>query len=100
MRKNTIYGIIIITLFIFASGFFITTSMAKEEMSTPTYKYYTSIKIDNGDTLWSIAEKYISNEYESIYDYIRELKQMNNLSSDNIIAGQNITVAYYSDVNK
>ncbi len=97
MRRHTIYGIIIITLFIFASGFFITTSMANEEETIPTYKYYSSIEIENGDTLWSIAEKYISTEYESIYDYIRELKQMNNLTSDNIIAGQNITVAYYSD---
>lgn len=100
MKKHTIYGIIIITLFIFASGFFITTSMANEEESVPSYKYYTSIKIEQGDTLWSIAEEYISHEYESIYDYIRELKQINNLTSDIIIAGQNITVAYYSDVYK
>lgn len=100
MKKRTIYGVIIIALFIFASGFFITKSFAKEENSTPNYKYYTSIKIENGDTLWSIAERYISNEYESIYDYIRELKKMNNLSNDNIVAGENITVAYYSDVYK
>lgn len=99
MKRKSIYIILLIAFLVFISGFFISKSLAKEEESS-TYKYYTSVRIEHGDTLWSIAEKYISNEYESIYAYIRELKRMNNLNSDDIVAGQNITIAYYSDEYK
>lgn len=59
------------------------------------HKYYKSIELSYGDTLWDIAEEYISDEYTSIYDYINELKQINNLHSDDIHANRYLTVVYY-----
>lgn len=64
------------------------------------YKYFKSIVIEDGDSLWSIATEYISEEYESINDYIVELKTMNQLDDDTIHSGQNIVIAYYSDERK
>jgi len=58
---------------------------AKESVE---YKYYKSIEVSRGDSLWSIAKEYMSQNYDSIYDYIDELKQMNHLDSDDIHAGQ------------
>ena len=58
-------------------------------------KYYKSIEITSGDTLWDIAKENMSEEYDSVYEYIDEIMEMNNLDSDQIHAGQYLTVAYY-----
>lgn len=60
-----------------------------------THKYYKSIEITKGDTLWDIADEYQTEEYASIYEYIDELKSMNGLTTDEIHEGQFLTVAYY-----
>lgn len=64
------------------------------------YKYYTSIEIRSGDTLWSIAS-----EIAEAYDLdtracVKELKFMNNLKDDTIHAGNYLTVFYYDDTYK
>ena len=58
-------------------------------------KYYKSIQIHSGDTLWNIAEEYITEDYESVNDYITEVKKINKLSSDQIQDSQYLTVPYY-----
>ena len=58
-------------------------------------KYYTSIKIQKGDTLWSIAEEYMTQEYENTRDYIDEIIRLNHLSSDKIHYGKFLVVPYY-----
>lgn len=58
------------------------------------YTYYKSVKIKSGDSLWSIAEEYMTEEYASIHQYIEELKQINSLESNAIHNGQYIMVAY------
>jgi LysM repeat protein len=76
-------------------GSFISVAKNKTE-NDPTYKYYTSIQIQSGDTLWELADNYISSEYNSINDYINEVKQLNSLETDDIHEGQYLTVPYYS----
>ena len=60
------------------------------------FKYYKSIVIQPGDTLWDIAGTYITKDYDSIPDYIRAIKEMNSLDSDHIQAGQNLMIMYNS----
>ena len=74
--------------------FFGTTAQA-DESNCKRERYYTSILIEFGDTLWSIAEKYTDPEYESVQDYVNELKFMNNLTTSDIYTGQYLTIAYY-----
>ena len=65
-------------------------------------KYYTSITVQHGDTLSSIADRYlsdknISQEYKSADSYINEVCAINHLDEDDMIfAGENIIVPYYS----
>lgn len=61
----------------------------------PQYKYYKSITIEQGDSLWSIAQEYRTNAYEDTQEYIDELIQLNGLTSKTIHEGQHLVVAYY-----
>ena len=51
---------------------------------------YESIRINGGDSLWSIAQEY--HGIESTEDFVEELKVLNDLSSDRIQAGSYILV--------
>lgn len=57
-------------------------------------RYYTSICINNNDTLWSIAEEHHPDNCD-ISEYISDIKSINHMTSDTIYAGQNIIVYYY-----
>lgn len=56
---------------------------------------YKSIEIQKGDSLWSIAQTYCSSQWNSIEDYIKEVKEFNGLHTDEITAGHYIAVPYY-----
>ena len=58
-------------------------------------KYYKTITIQSGDTLWSIAQEYNMDDSKSTKDYVEELMSMNNLHNDNITAGQKLLVTYF-----
>lgn len=97
-RKNIIVSlsILFITVFIISISSTMITD-AKEGSSAPgKYKYYTSILIEEGDSLWSIAEKYAYDGVSTV-DYINELKRINSLSSENINAGCYLLISYYSN---
>lgn len=79
-----------------AAGFCSLLGTSSEASVDADYKYYTSVEIKNGDTLWDIASKYITDEYSSLQEYVAEVKELNGLSSDNIRSGQSIVVPYYS----
>ena len=60
------------------------------------HKYYTSVEIESGSSLWEIAEEYMTEEYDSVEDYIKEVKQINHLTEDLIYEGAYLCVPYYS----
>jgi hypothetical protein len=57
-------------------------------------RYYTSIEIQQGDSLWSIADKYCNNSGMTVTEYVKELKNMNGLKEDIIHSGHYLTVMY------
>ena len=64
-----------------------------------SYKYYTSIVVEKGDTLWSIAVENLTPEYGRIEDYILEVRRLNHLFGDGICAGEYLTIPRYSEGN-
>lgn len=72
-------------------------SRAKDSAETVTYKYYQSYQINAGDTLTSIAQTYTDKEINSVSSYIKEVKQMNHLSDEDLLqAGDYLIIPYYS----
>ena len=82
----------VVIVFIGCLGFFNSSVTAADSSRT---KYYTSIQIQEGDTLWSIAENYMTEEYDSIQDYIDEVSMINSLNSKTIHTGQYLNIPYY-----
>lgn len=60
-------------------------------------KCYKSVMLEYGDTLWGIAAEYKDIYYESAQDYIDEVMLINHLTTDQIHAGQYLTIPYYNN---
>ncbi len=87
---------LIVTCSVALSGF---RSNAKDDSTETSYKYYKSIVVSGDDTLWSIAEEHMDvDHYDSINDYINEVKAMNSLSDDAIHYGTHLIIPYYDNV--
>ena len=72
-------------------------SKAKDaDTDKPVYKYFTSIMVKSGDSLYSIANTNMSAEFKSAENYINEIKHINSLEDDKIHVGQYLIVPYYS----
>ena len=76
-------------------GHSLMNALADEGKNPPIETYYTSIEIRNGDSLWSIADRYVKDSGMTTAQYVRQLKNMNRLTEDTILTGQYLTVAYY-----
>ena len=75
-----------------------TLVMASVEENNINYeRYYTDIEVHKGDTLWSIAKTYNKNSGMEIREYIDTVKQMNQMVSDHIAAGDSITIVYFAE---
>lgn len=67
---------------------------ASSSNNTPTdSKFYTSVMIEEGDTLWSIAQEYCDNAAD-INDYIEELRSINHIEESRIQEGNYLIVTY------
>lgn len=97
IRRNMFLGMITVFLVILLAitlSSFLSNAKSSEE---PTfYKYYTSIEVQSGDTLWSIAQNYKGEHYRNAQEYIREVMQMNALRNDKLVTGQHLIIPYYS----
>ena len=59
------------------------------------HKYYKSIELEYGDTLWNIAEEYMNENYDSTQEYVDGLMKINDLESETIHESRYLTVVYY-----
>ena len=69
---------------------------AESDLSKHSYKYFTTVYVEAGDSLWSIASKYATDEYSDLDMYIEEVKQLNGIKGINLQHGSYICVPYYS----
>lgn len=97
-QRITFISILFVVMFIIIGSVLFCSTKAQAAPAEPSYKYYTSIRLEDGDTLWNIANEYMSDEYACTDEYIAELCALNRISaSDPIHAGQYLTIPYYSN---
>lgn len=94
-QRVLFYLLMAIAIMVTVICVFAMTSNAKQDHNM--YKYYTSVRVEDGDSLWSIAVEYSDvDSYASYTEYIDEVKQINHISGDDIHAGEYLTIPYYS----
>ena len=87
------FFVVSLTVILILAGGFRVTSKASAA-SRPVQKNYYSVRIQSGDTLWSIAETCCgSSRVSEVRKMVTELKQMNHLlNEDSLQAGAYLMV--------
>ena len=97
IQRNIILSVLSILLI---SGLALTMngikSFAQKDNAELTYKYYTSIVVKYGDTLYSLAEEYAPEDNRNLSEYVNEVMHINHLENHVIQSGQYLIIPYYS----
>ena len=92
--KKRMIGIIILAVCIFSmSGIF--SNKTTIEAQGRKEKQFTSIQVKKGDTLWTIARKYMGSEYGSVDEYINEVCKTNHIYDGEITEDMYLVIPYY-----
>lgn len=90
--------IIAVFLLFIISLLFIPVSNAHAKNTYRTEKRIASVKIQENDSLWTIASTYYTKECGSLRSYIAEIKRTNGLSDDVIYAESYLIIPYYVSI--
>ena len=100
VRRQYFTLFLIITIVLFSVLFLGSTIMsgATSDAYEPEFKYYKSVTVHSGDTIWDIAQEYYSEDnYSSFNSYLYEIISLNRLDSEGTLkAGENVIIPYYS----
>lgn len=97
VRRNILLLMIsVFMIAIIAVMFCSFSTQASDQAHQVSYKYFQSIEIQKGDTLWSIAAHYADDHYADLSDYVAEVKILNGLSTEKIQTGNYLMIPYYS----
>lgn len=99
IRRNLSMLMMTVVLTVGFSVMFFSFKAKAQSSETPLfYKYYKSITVGGGDTIWDFAKLYADTDfYESYECYIKEVMDINHLKDDQIVYGQHIIIPYYSN---
>lgn len=89
-------NLFLIPIFIFIILFLtieLNSSLVHGNIKEPT-KTYHQIIIEKNDSLWTLANENMNRNYYTIYSYITEVKQINNLPNDTIQAGDVLIIPH------
>lgn len=93
-RRVVILAVVAALLLLFIAFLLPERTAAAKNEPTGTY-CILSVEVGEGDSLWSIASDYFTEDFGSIRSYISEIKRMNGMSADTVYAGAYILVPCY-----
>lgn len=97
-RLIVVISIIVVSLGILLGSSISAFASAREK--APLHKYYTSVQLRQGDSLWKLAGEYASTD-QSEQEFIDEVCEVNGISESNTLhSGQYLVVPYYSETEK
>lgn len=100
-RFRRLLLLISISIFVSCAALFGSVFASAHNFSRDTgIKYYKCIEVSSGETLWAIADRYVSSEYNSHQEYIEEVIQINQMNSFTLYADQKLIVPYYNNPEK
>ncbi|MCD7738412.1 MAG: LysM peptidoglycan-binding domain-containing protein [Lachnospiraceae bacterium] len=99
LRRVRLVTTLLSILILFAAVVSANTLIARaRDNETPDYhKYYTQVYVASGDSVWKIADTYMSDCYDSVSELSEEIIAINQLDNDGTIYyGTTLVVPYYS----
>lgn len=97
-KKKAIVTSIILSSLVFMISLIVIPNTVKAKDNVIREKQIISVKVEEGDTLWSIAKEYYTRDYKDVKSYIKEIKRANGLSTDTIHEGRYLVVPCYVGV--
>lgn len=91
-QKKALIAVVVCIIALILIGGNISGFAKAKRQEFSSCKYYSSIMIERGDTLWSIALEHKTSEYDRVEEYIEEIRRLNHLSNDGIYAGKYLTI--------
>lgn len=97
-RLIVVISIIVVSLGILLGSSISAFASAREKAQL--HKYYTSVQLRQGDSLWKLAREYAATD-QSEQEFIDEVCEVNGISESNTLhSGQYLVVPYYSETEK
>ncbi len=85
--------IAVITVLLFMK--FTAHSVSANEQRT-AQKYYKSVQLDAGDTLWDLADTEMSTGYSDKQEFIHEVETINHIDANDIHSGARVIIPYFA----
>lgn len=79
----------------FLAGMKLSVQAARADQTSALSKGYRSVRVERGDTIWSIARRETAGGGADIRDYISEVRSINGIDGDEIHAGSFICVPFW-----
>ena len=100
LKQRLLVSALVFVLFIVLAFVLLSTkSMASND--EPLFKYYKSVQIKGGDTLYDLSLEYVNPSMNDTESFIEEVKYINNLEDDyHLYEGNYIIVPYYKKKEK
>ena len=100
MKKYTVLAVVLMSLVLLFTAGLLTVKSSARSTEADRPRLYKSIEVAPGDTLWNIAEEYAPEFDMNVRDYLSELKEVNGMNSDRIIAGGHLIVIFAASSEK
>lgn len=100
-KRNFSRSVVLMLLIVLFSGILIGVNIASANAkdnvvySAQNELCYKTIQIQDGDTLWDLADDYVEAGMSSKAEYIKQIKEVNHIYDDNIYAGSYLVLPYY-----
>ena len=89
--KNKFRFITFVTVLVIAISMLIGAFFPVAALSDISGKSYVEVCIEDGDTLWALAERY-GNSDKDIREFIYEICDLNDISASGLMAGMSIKI--------
>lgn len=95
MRWKFAVVVLLTLILFFAAGSAVFGNRSVVDAKGSQEKRFTSIQVQKGDSLWSIAQEYMGDDYHCAGDYIEEVCETNHIYDETIQEGMYLIVPYY-----